>query len=92
MSCGLNNKFTNPECLEPDTIAIYGSTIFGRLAFDSTGTAVPKFYNTVRSSKFQFLISRKDMLEAGMNSSTIKSIISGKDSLSKPRTLTIFAI
>ncbi len=73
MTCGINNKFTNPECTETDSVAIYGSAVYGRIAYDSTGGA-PVLDNMVKTSKIQFLINRADMREYGMNSSTIKSI------------------
>ncbi len=74
MACGLNNKFLNPECLEPDSIAVYGSVVFGRIPYDSVGGGAPVLENTVKSSKMQFLVNRHDMRENGLNSSTIKSL------------------
>ncbi len=74
MPCGLNNKFTNPECLEPDSVAVYGSAVFGRIPYDSLGGGAPTFENTVKTSKLQFLVNRSDMRENGMISSTIKSL------------------
>lgn len=74
MACGINNKNLNPECDEPDSIAIFGDPLYGKIAYDSTGIGTPILQNLARSSKMQFLINRKDMKEYGMRSATIKSI------------------
>ncbi|MCB0700959.1 MAG: gliding motility-associated C-terminal domain-containing protein [Chitinophagaceae bacterium] len=71
VACGTGNPTL---CSSPETAIIYGSPIFGSLTYDSVGQTAPVMFNTIRSSKYQFLINRNELQNADMFSSTIRSL------------------
>jgi gliding motility-associated-like protein len=78
--CGIINPI---ECDKPDSLVIYGSPTYGaKITYDSLGTTTPVFPNyETQSAKHQFYISKGDLWEMGLRSSTIKSIAFAVDSV-----------
>jgi gliding motility-associated-like protein len=72
LACGTCNN-PNVNCATPNTIAIYGTPLYGRLAYDSVKGA-PTLYNYVKTSKQQFLITKSELKEDGMLPGTFKSM------------------
>ncbi|MBN8669692.1 MAG: gliding motility-associated C-terminal domain-containing protein [Chitinophagales bacterium] len=73
MNCG---PTTNNSCTTPDTLFTWGSPTFGTgFSFDTIGTNTPvmKIKDAV-TGKFQFLITKEELKEYGLPSSTIQSI------------------
>ena len=69
--CGTGNPTL---CNNPDVATVYGSALFGKTVVDTIGRNAPIMYNTVRSTKQQFLIRNDEFDNAKMYSSTIRSI------------------
>ncbi|OSZ78903.1 hypothetical protein CAP35_11820 [Chitinophagaceae bacterium IBVUCB1] len=58
-----------------DSANIYGSPVYGiGFSYDSLGAGTPIFYNDIRSTKYQYLISKNEIREYGMRSSTLRTI------------------
>ncbi len=74
----LNNLLCGPSSqalTTLDSIDIYGSPVYGsNFSYDTLGAGTPIFYNNVRTTKYQYLISKNEIREYGMRSSTIRSI------------------
>ncbi|MCB0697820.1 MAG: hypothetical protein KDC07_10675, partial [Chitinophagaceae bacterium] len=71
VACGVGNPTI---CSKQDTGAVFGSELYGNLAFDTIGTASPIMYNTLRTSRMQYLIRRGEMNKSDIFSSTIRSL------------------
>ncbi|MCB0699773.1 MAG: gliding motility-associated C-terminal domain-containing protein [Chitinophagaceae bacterium] len=69
--CGTGNPTL---CTNPITATVYGSSVYGKLDYDSLGSNTPVMYNSLRTTKQQFLIRRSEMADADIFSSTIRSI------------------
>jgi len=61
-------------CSKPDTGDVFGSDLYGTLVYDTVGKATPVMYNTLRTSRMQYLIRRNEMEKSKIYSSTIRSI------------------
>jgi gliding motility-associated-like protein len=71
VSCGTGSPTL---CSNPITGTVYGSSVYGRIPYDSFSVNSPILFNSLRTSKQQYLINRKDFDDAGIYSSTIRSI------------------
>jgi gliding motility-associated-like protein len=70
-------------CNKPDSLNIYGSPTYGaNVTYDTLGTTTPVFPNyEVNSAKHQFFISKGDLWDMGLRSSTIKGLAFAVDSV-----------
>ena len=71
VACGIGSPTL---CNNQDSGIVYGSAVFGNIAYDTIGTVTPVLYNTLRSSRMQYLIRKSEMDAAKIYSSTIRSM------------------
>jgi gliding motility-associated-like protein len=71
VACGIGNPTL---CSNEDSATIYGSAVFGNVFHDTIGTVTPVLYNTLRTTRMQFLVRKAEFDAAGMFSSTIRGI------------------
>lgn len=69
--CGIGNP---TSCDNPDSVLLYGSTVYGSLGYDSTGAASPIMNNDKYTKKIQYLLHRSELHEYGLRSATINQI------------------
>jgi len=71
VACGVGSPTL---CSKQDTGVLYGSSVYGNIAYDTIGRGTPVMYNTLRTTRQQYLIRKKEMQESKIYSSTIRSI------------------
>ncbi len=72
LQCGPSNQSPDKAI---NTAAVYGSPVFGfGFAYDTLGISTPVLYNNVKTSKQQFLITKQELREYGINSSTLRNL------------------
>ncbi|RYE26006.1 MAG: gliding motility-associated C-terminal domain-containing protein [Sphingobacteriales bacterium] len=72
-ACGTGEPI---ECDKPDSLNINGSILYGtNVSYDTLGTTTPVFPNfQSQSARHQFFISKKDLWDMDLRSSTIKAL------------------
>ncbi len=71
VACGTGNPTL---CSTPLTTPVYGSSVYGNVAYDTFSVNAPILFNSLRSTRQQYLINKRDMQDANVFSSTIRSI------------------
>ena len=70
-TCGIGQPTL---CNDPDSAVVFGSSLFGEVSYDTVDKSSPVLFNNLRSTKQQFLVRRKDMEDADIAASTIRSL------------------
>lgn len=71
VNCGISKPTT---CSTPDVLDIYGSEVYGKLGYDTTGATSPIMNNDQYTKKIQYLVRRDELHGSGMRSATINQI------------------
>ena len=71
VACGVGNPTI---CSQQTTATLYGSPLYGDIVYDSVGRVTPIMYNSLRTSRMQYLIRKEEMEKSQIYSSTIRSI------------------
>lgn len=71
VKCGLSKPTL---CDDPDSVLLYGSTVYGKIGYDTTGAASPIMNNDKYTKKIQYLLHRSELHEYGLRSATINQI------------------
>ncbi|MCB9064607.1 MAG: gliding motility-associated C-terminal domain-containing protein [Chitinophagales bacterium] len=81
VTCGTGNPTL---CSSPDTGKVYGSAVFGDVALETPSNEAPVMYNTLRTTKMQFLIRKEEMSDAKIYASTLRSLMFDTKGTSNP--------
>ncbi len=71
LSCGIG---TIAPTARIDSVAVYGSPVYGDVPYDTLGPVTPIFPNYTSSAKMQFLIRKEELREKGVRSCTLRDI------------------
>ncbi|HEY9176302.1 MAG TPA: hypothetical protein VIN07_01365, partial [Flavipsychrobacter sp.] len=71
VACGIGSPTL---CNKQDSALVYGSPVYGDNAYDTISAITPILYNTLRTSRMEYLIRRSEMGAAGIISSTLRGM------------------